>query len=142
MLAAMPSDAVVNRHLRHWRSVRRDPECVVDRFGPASGRCRQQGAMHIQIYAQWINQLAGPQNLQWRMRFGLACVETDQPRAVNLDEISIEPQARKIAPSQRYERQQRDNQTVAMKDGGLKTRGPGRLLHQRKAESEQLVGEL
>src|SRR5262245_61227100 len=98
--------------------------------------------MHIQIGAQWPNQFVGQQKLQWRMRFGLACVEADQPRAVDLDKISIEPQARKIAPSQRYQRQRRDNQTVAMKDGGLKTRGHGRLLHQRKAESEQLVGEL
>src|SRR5262249_61676602 len=101
----------------------------------------EQRSMHIQICAQWPNQFVGPQKLQWRMRFGLACVEADQPRAVDLDNISIEPQACKIAPSQRYQRQQRDNQTIAMKDGGLKTRGHGRLLHQRKAEPEQLVGE-
>src|SRR5215510_6684121 len=138
----MPSDAVANRHLRHWRSVRRDPKCVVYMFRPASVDCRQQRSMYIQISVEWPNQFAGPQNLQWRMSFGLACVQADQPRAIDLDKISIEPQARKIAPSQRYQCQQRDNQTVAMKDGGLQTRGHGCLLQQRKAESEQLVGEL
>src|SRR5262249_40683930 len=55
--------------------------------------------MSVQICVQWPNQFAGPQKLQWRMRFGLACVEADQPRTVDLDKISIEPQARKIAPS-------------------------------------------
>ena len=107
LLLRPSADAVVNRHLRHRRAILGDPERALDRTGPTTGPCHQDGPVMFEVRFERSPQDIGQPDLERGVGLGVILAEGDDPGRPFADECPFEDEIGEIAPAQRDQREKR-----------------------------------